>query len=294
MPLACRHGLLADQVVQLEKLHQDDDPVRNLDKTLREEEPDTIDGAASVEADPEPVIRKRGTAMGKRTKDVENLTAEVESCAEKMLAAAAGKPLEFATTRWAKKSEKLRLAVAALEETRKALAEKVEAKKPLKKNFVWSDEQLEALAEIVLNNKSLTDSVNSSTAAWESIAQAFNALCTAKLWDTPPDGFKTAALIGKYNEIKNKFYSYCRAKQFGESGDAGYVDSTRQAVVEASFRPVFKLFIDANMQNKAAAVPPFTISGGGTRTTPCQKLKLSTIGCIHHWCPVPVTVLAPD
>ena len=92
--------------VQLEELHQDDDPVRNLDKTLREEEPDTIDGAASVEADPEPVIRKRGTAMGKRTKDVENLTAEVESCAEKMLAAAAGKPLEFATTRWAKKTEK--------------------------------------------------------------------------------------------------------------------------------------------------------------------------------------------
>ena len=84
------------------------------------------------------------------------------------------------------------------------------------------------------------------------------------MWDTPPDGFKTAALIGKYNEIKNKFFSYCRAKQFGESGDAGYVDSTRQAVVEGSFRPVFQLFIEANMQNKAAAVPPFTISGSGT------------------------------
>ena len=58
--------------------------------------------------------------------------------------------------------------------------------------------------------------------------------------------------------------TYCRAKQFGESGDAGYVDSTRQAVVEGSFRPVFQLFIEANMQNKAAAVPPFTISGSGT------------------------------
>ena len=85
------------------------------------------------------------------------------------------------------------------------------------------------------------------------------------MWDTPPDGFKTAALIGKYNEINNKFFSYCRAKQFGgESGDAGYVDSARQAAVEGSFLPVFKLFIEANMQKKAAAVPPFTISGSGT------------------------------
>ena len=279
MPLACRHGLLADQVVGLDDLHQDDDPVRNLDKTLREEEPDdtavpegAIDGDADAAADSEQVVRKRSTAISTRTKDVEKQKGKVDACAAKMHAAAAGKPQEVATARWAKSTEKLRVAVAALEGTRKALAEKVEAKeakeeskKSLKKNFVWSDEQLEALAQIVLNDKSLTDSVNSSTAAWESIAQAFNALCAASLWDTPPDGFKTAALIGKYNEIKNKFFAYCRAKQFGgESGDAGYVDSARQAAVESSFHPVFKLFIEANMQNKAAAVPPFTISGSGT------------------------------
>ena len=258
MPLACRHGLLADQVVQLEELHQDDDPVRNLDKTLRQEEPDdtavpegTIDGDADAAADSEQVVRKRSTAIGTRTKDVEKQKGKVDACAAKMLAAAAGRPLEVATARWAKSAEKLRVAVAALEETRKALAEKVEAKeakvdakKSLKKNFVWSDEQLNALVEIVLNNKALTDAVNSSADAWEAIAQTFTALCDANLWDTPPDGFKTAALIGKYNEIKNKFYSYCRAKQFGESGDAGYVDSARQAVVEGSFRPVFKLFIE--------------------------------------------------
>jgi hypothetical protein len=79
MPLACRHGLLADQVVQLEELHQDDDPVRNLYKTLREEEPDdtavpegTIDGDADAAADSEPGVKQpRGTAIGKRTKDVE-------------------------------------------------------------------------------------------------------------------------------------------------------------------------------------------------------------------------------
>ena len=91
--------------------------------------------------------------------------------------------------------------MAALEETRKALAEKMEAKeaksKSQKKNFAWSDEQLEALVEIVLNNKALTDAVNSSADAWEAIAQTFTALCDASLWDTPPDGFKTAALVCK-------------------------------------------------------------------------------------------------
>ena len=87
MPLACRHGLLADQVVQLEKLHQDDDPVRNLDKTLRVEEPDdtavpegTIDADADAAADSEQVGRKRGTAIGKRTKDVEKQKGKVDAC----------------------------------------------------------------------------------------------------------------------------------------------------------------------------------------------------------------------
>jgi hypothetical protein len=100
--------------------------------------------------------------------------------------------------------------------------------------------------------------------AWESIAQLFNALCIANLWDTPPGGFKAAALIGKYNETKNLFYSYCRHKQYGESGDAAFVGSAREATVEAMYRPVFQLFIEANMQNKAAAVPTFTVSGVGT------------------------------
>ena len=106
MPLACRHDLLADQVLQLEKLHQDDDPVRNLDKTLRVEEPDdtavpegTIDADADAAADSEQVGRKRGTAIGKRTKDVEKQKGKVDACAAKMIAAAAGKPLEFATAR---------------------------------------------------------------------------------------------------------------------------------------------------------------------------------------------------
>ena len=54
VPLACRHGLLAEQVVEPGKLQEDDDAVKNLDETLRAEEPDTIDGDGSVEADPEP------------------------------------------------------------------------------------------------------------------------------------------------------------------------------------------------------------------------------------------------
>ena len=59
MPLACRHGLLAHQVVHpLEELHQGDDRVKNLDKTFQEEQPGdtavpegTIDGDADAAAD---------------------------------------------------------------------------------------------------------------------------------------------------------------------------------------------------------------------------------------------------
>ena len=43
-------------VVEPDKLHQDDDPFRNLDKTLREEESDTIDGDADAAADPDQVV----------------------------------------------------------------------------------------------------------------------------------------------------------------------------------------------------------------------------------------------
>ena len=121
MPLACRHGLLAHQVVHpLEELHQGDDRVKNLDKTFQEEQPGdtavhegTIDGDADAAADSEQVGRKRGTAIGKRTKDVEKQKGKVDACAAKMIAAAAGKPLEFATARWAQSNEKLRVAVAA-------------------------------------------------------------------------------------------------------------------------------------------------------------------------------------
>ena len=279
VPLACRHGLLADQVV--------DDAVKNLDETLRAEEPgdtavpeDTIDVDADAAADPAQGVRKRSSGILARTNDVKNLTEKVTACAEKMLAAPAGKAMEAASKQWAKKSEQLRVAVAALEETRKALAEKEEAKEAkeaaklsLKKYSVWSDVQTVALVEIVVNNKELKDSVNSSATAWESIAQIFNTLCIANLWDTPPGGFKTAALIGKYNEIKNLFYSYCRHKQFGESGDDAFVGSAREALVAAMNRPVFQLFIEANMQNKAAAVSPFTISGAGTARNELVAVK---------------------
>ena len=284
MPLACRHGLLADQVV--------DDAVKNLDETLRAEEPgdtavpeDTIDADADAAAEPAQVVRKRSSGVLARTNDVKNLTEKVTACAEKMVAAPAGKAMDAATKQWAKKSEQLRVAVTSLEEMRKALAEKEEAKEAkeaaklsLKKNFVWTDAMTAALVEVVVSNKELKDSVNSSATAWESIAQLFNALCIANFWDTPPGGFKTAALIGKYNEIKNLFYSYCRAKNNGgESGDAAYVGSAREALVEAMYRPVFDLFIEANMQNKAAAVSPFTISGAGTTTNELVAVKTGPI-----------------
>jgi hypothetical protein len=38
-------------------------------------------------------------------------------------------------------------------------------------------------------------------------------------------------------------------------------------------RPVFDLFIEANMQNKAAVVPPFTISGAGTARNELVAVK---------------------
>ena len=107
MPLACRHGLLADQVV--------DDAVKNLDETLRAEEPgdtavpeDTIDVDADAAADPAQGVRKRSSGILARTNDVKNLTEKVTACAEKMLAAPAGKAMEAASKQWAKKSEQLR------------------------------------------------------------------------------------------------------------------------------------------------------------------------------------------
>ena len=54
MPLACRHGLLADQVV--------DDAVKNLDETLRAEEP----GDTAV---PEDTIDVDADAAAYRTRD---------------------------------------------------------------------------------------------------------------------------------------------------------------------------------------------------------------------------------
>jgi hypothetical protein len=83
--LACRHGLLADQVV--------DDAVKNLDETLRAEEPgdtavpeDTIDADADAAAEPAQVVRKRSSGVLARTNDVKNLTEKVTACAEKMVA----------------------------------------------------------------------------------------------------------------------------------------------------------------------------------------------------------------